>query len=110
MASDRSLNRSPSMKKRLFSLHLLAMCCLAGVAMAQSVPSRPAARQGRQDAAPPAQQLKQRRDDGRSTTPPQPQQDAAQRSKRLSPEERKELRQQIHEAGHDLYPRKRTAP
>jgi hypothetical protein len=42
--------------------------------------------------------------------PAQPAQDAAQRSSRLSPEERKELRQQIHEAGTDLYPRKRTAP
>ena len=108
MASDRSLNRSPLMKKRLLPLYLLATCCLAGLAMAQPAPSRPG--QGRQDAAPPAQQPNQRRDDGRPATPPQPAQDAAQRSSRLSPEERKELRQQIHEAGHDLYPRKRTAP
>ena len=108
MASDRSLNRSPLMKKRLLPLYLLATCCLAGVAMAQLAPSRPG--QGRQDAAPPAQQPNQRRDDARPATPPQPAQDAAQRSSRLSPEERKELRQQIHEAGHDLYPRKRTAP
>ena len=107
MASDRSLNRSPLMKKRLLPLYLLATCCLAGLAMAQPAPSRPG--QGRQDAAPPAQQPNQRRDDARPTTPPQPAQDAAQRSSRLSPEERKELRQQIHEAGHDLYPRKRTA-
>ena len=96
------------MKKRLLSLYLLATCCLAGVAMAQPAPSRPG--QGRQDAAPPAQQPNQRRDEARPATPPQPAQDAAQRSSRLSPEERKELRQQIHEAGHDLYPRKRTAP
>ena len=108
MASDRSLNRSPSMKKRLLPLYLLATCCLAGLAMAQPAPSRPG--QGRQDAAPPAQQPNQRRDEARPATPPQPAQDAAQRSSRLSPEERKELRQQIHEAGHDLYPRKRTAP
>ena len=108
MASDRSLNRSPLMKKRLLPLYLLATCCLAGVAMAQPAPSRPG--QGRQDAAPPAQQPNQRRDEARPATPPQPAQDAAQRSSRLSPEERKELRQQIHEAGTDLYPRKRTAP
>jgi hypothetical protein len=108
MASDRSLNRSPSMKKRLLPLYLLTTCCLAGLAMAQPAPSRPG--QGRQDATPPAQQPNQRRDDARPATPPQPAQDAAQRSSRLSPEERKELRQQIHEAGHDLYPRKRTAP
>ena len=108
MASDRSLNRSPSMKKRLLPLYLLTTCCLAGLAMAQPAPSRPG--QGRQDAAPPAQQPNQRRDDARPAAPPQPAQDAAQRSSRLSPEERKELRQQIHEAGHDLYPRKRTAP
>ena len=110
MASDRSLNRSPLMKKRLFPLYLLVACCLAGLVMAQSAPSRPAPGQGRQDAAPPAQQPKQRSDDGRPATPSQPPQDAAQRSSRLSPEERKELRQQIHEAGHDLYPRKRAAP
>ncbi len=108
MASDRSLNRSPLMKKRLLPLYLLATCCLAGLAMAQPAPSRPG--QGRQDAAPPAQQPNQRRDEARPATPPQPAQDAAQRSSRLSPEERKELRQQIHEAGTDLYPRKRTAP
>ena len=108
MASDRSLNRSPLMKKRLLPLYLLATCCLAGLAMAQPAPSRPG--QGRQDAAPPAQQPNQRRDEARPATPAQPAQDAAQRSSRLSPEERKELRQQIHEAGHDLYPRKRTAP
>lgn len=108
MASDRSLNRSPLMKKRLLPLYLLATCCLAGLAMAQPGPSRPG--QGRQDAAPPAQQPNQRRDEARPATPAQPAQDAAQRSSRLSPEERKELRQQIHEAGTDLYPRKRTAP
>ena len=108
MASDRSPNRSPLMKKRLLPLYLLATCCLAGLAMAQPAPSRPG--QGRQDAAPPAQQPNQRRDEARPATPPQPAQDAAQRSSRLSPEERKELRQQIHEAGTDLYPRKRTAP
>ena len=108
MASDRSLNRSPLMKKRLLPLYLLATCCLAGVAMAQPAPSRPG--QGRQEAAPPAQQPNQRREDARPATPAQPAQDAAQRSSRLSPEERKELRQQIHEAGTDLYPRKRTAP
>ena len=108
MASDRSLNRSPLMKKRLLPLYLLATCCLAGLAMAQPAPSRPG--QGRQEAAPPAQQPNQRREDARPATPAQPAQDAAQRSSRLSPEERKELRQQIHEAGTDLYPRKRTAP
>ena len=108
MASDRSPNRSPLMKKRLLPLYLLTTCCLAGLAMAQPAPSRPG--QGRQDAAPPAQQPNQRRDEARPATPPQPAQDAAQRSSRLSPEERKELRQQIHEAGTDLYPRKRTAP
>jgi hypothetical protein len=108
MASDRSLNRSPLMKKRLLPLYLLATCCLAGLAMAQPAPSRPG--QGRQDTAPPAQQPNQRREDARPATPAQPAQDAAQRSSRLSPEERKELRQQIHEAGTDLYPRKRTAP
>jgi len=108
MESDRSPNRSPLMKKRLLPLYLLATCCLAGLAMAQPAPSRPG--QGRQDAAPPAQQPNQRRDEARPATPPQPAQDAAQRSSRLSPEERKELRQQIHEAGTDLYPRKRTAP
>ena len=108
MASDRSLHRSPLMKKRLLPLYLLATCCLVDLAMAQPAPSRPG--QGRQDAAPPAQQPNQRRDEARPATPPQPAQDAAQRSSRLSPEERKELRQQIHEAGHDLYPRKRIAP
>ena len=108
MASDRSLHRSPLMKKRLLPLYLLAICCLVDLAMAQPAPSRPG--QGRQDAAPPAQQPNQRRDEARPAAPPQPAQDAAQRSSRLSPEERKELRQQIHEAGHDLYPRKRTAP
>ena len=108
MSSDRSLNRSPLMKKRLLPLYLLATCCLAGLAMAQPAPSRPG--QGRQEAAPPAQQPNQRREDARPATPAQPAQDAAQRSSRLSPEERKELRQQIHEAGTDLYPRKRTAP
>ena len=96
------------MKKRFLPLYLLATCYLAGLAMAQPAPSRPAP--GRQDAAPPAQQPKQRSDDGRSAAPAQPAQDASQRSSRLSPEERKELRQQIHEAGTDLYPRKRTAP
>ena len=96
------------MKKRPLSLYLLATCCLAGLAMAQPAPSRPG--QGRQDTAPPAQQPNQRREDARPATPAQPAQDAAQRSSRLSPEERKELRQQIHEAGTDLYPRKRTAP
>ena len=110
MASNRSLNSSPSMNKRFFPLYLLATCCLASVVMAQPAPSRQGSGQGRQDAAPPAQQPNQRRDDGRPATPAQPAQDAAQRSSRLSPEERKELRQQIHEAGHDLYPRKRTAP
>jgi len=110
MASDRSPNRTPLMKNRLLPLYLLVACCLAGLAIAQSSPSRPAPGQGRQDAAPPAQQPKQRSDDARPVTPSQPSQDANQRSSRLSPEERKELRQQIHEAGHDLYPRKRTAP
>ena len=96
------------MKKRFLSLYLLATCCFAGLAMAQPAPSRPG--QGRQEAAPPAQQPNQRREDARPAMPAQPAQDAAQRSSRLSPEERKELRQQIHEAGTDLYPRKRTAP
>lgn len=83
---------------------------LASFALAQT--AQPGAGQGqtKKDAAPPAQQPKPRREDGRPVTPQQPAQDAAQRSTRLSPEERKELRQQIHEAGHDLYPRKRTAP
>ncbi len=34
-------------------------------------------------------------------------QEAERRPPKLSPEERKELRQQIHEAGHDLYRQKR---
>jgi len=33
--------------------------------------------------------------------------DAEHRPPKLSPEERKALRQQIHEVGHDLYPAKR---
>jgi hypothetical protein len=35
------------------------------------------------------------------------QRDAESRPPKLSPEERKALRQQIHEVGHDLYPAKR---
>jgi len=35
------------------------------------------------------------------------QRDAEHRPPKLSPEERKALRQQIHEVGHDLYPAKR---
>lgn len=35
------------------------------------------------------------------------QRDAEPRPPKLSPEERKALRQQIHEVGHDLYPAKR---
>lgn len=38
------------------------------------------------------------------------QDEAERRPPRLSPEERKALRQQINEAGQDLYPAKRSAP
>lgn len=103
------------MNKRLSTLTLLATCMLAGLAVAETLPPRPAQGQGRQDAAPPAQQPKQRRDDARQAAPTQPAparpaQDDSKRPQRLTPEERKELRQQINEAGQDLYPRKRNAP
>ena len=65
-------------------------------------PQQGRAGQVRPDATP-AEQGKQRSDDSR----PAPQQDATRRPSKLSPEERKELRQQIHEAGHDLYHPKR---
>lgn len=59
--------------------------------------------QVRPDAAP-AEQGRQRQEDARP-----PQQDG-RRPPKLSPEERKELRQQIHEAGHDIYHPKRPPP
>jgi len=103
------------MNKRFFLLYLLAELALAGVVIAQTTPSAPAQGQKRQDTASPAQPSKQRRDDGQQAAPTQPApaqpaQDASKRPQRLTPEERKELRQQINEAGHDIYPRKRTAP
>lgn len=103
------------MNKRFFLLYLLAELALAGVVIAQTTPSPPAQGQKRQDTASPAQPSKQRRDDGQQAAPTQPApaqpaQDASKRPQRLTPEERKELRQQINEAGHDIYPRKRTAP
>jgi LAS superfamily LD-carboxypeptidase LdcB len=103
------------MNKRFFLLYLLAELALAGVVIAQTAPSPPAQGQKRQDTASPAQPSKQRRDDGQQAAPTQPApaqpaQDASKRPQRLTPEERKELRQQINEAGHDIYPRKRTAP
>lgn len=104
--SERSLHRSPSMKKH-FLLLLSTTCVLASLALAQNTPSRQ--EQGK-DAAPPAQPAKQRSGEGNSAAPAQPAQDASKRGSKLSPEERKELRQQIHEAGHELYPRKRSAP
>jgi general stress protein YciG len=90
--------------KKHFLLLLSTTCVLAGLALAQNTPSRQ--EQGK-DAAPPA---KQRSGEGSSAAPAQPAQDASKRGSKLSPEERKELRQQIHEAGHELYPRKRSAP
>ena len=60
---------------------------------------RPDAAQGEQG---------RRNDDGRPQSPQQ--QESARRPSKLSPEERKELRQQIHEAGHDLYHPKRHPP
>jgi hypothetical protein len=89
------------MNKRLLTLTLLATCMLAGLAVAETPPPRPAQGQGRQDArqAAPTQ-----------PTPTRPAQDDSKRPQRLTPEERKELRQQINEAGQDLYPRKRNAP
>lgn len=53
--------------------------------------------------APPAEQTRPRNDEAR----PAQQQDGSRKPSKLSPEERKELRQQIHEAGHDLYHPKR---
>jgi hypothetical protein len=115
------------MNKRFFLLYLLAELALAGVVIAETTPSPPAQgqkrqdasstaqAQKRQDAASPVQPSKQRRDEGHQAAPTQPApaqpaQDASKRPQRLTPEERKELRQQINEAGQDLYPRKRTAP
>jgi hypothetical protein len=102
------------MNKRLLPLTLLATLMVAGMGMAET-PPRPAPGQSRQESAPPAQPPKQRRDDARQAAPAQPAparpaQDDSKRPQRLTPEERKELRQQINEAGHDLYPRKRNAP
>lgn len=102
------------MNKRFFLLYLLAEIALAGVVIAETAPARPAPGQNRQDATSPAQPAKQRRDDAHQAAPnqppAQPAQDASKRPQRLTPEERKELRQQINEAGQDLYPRKRNAP
>ncbi len=53
--------------------------------------------------SPPAEQGRQRNEEGR----PAQQQEGTRRPSKLSPEERKELRQQIHEAGHDIYHQKR---
>lgn len=105
------LQQTLSMKTRVFLLCAVSAWAMVSLASAQTAPARPG--QGQKDAAPSAPPSKQRGDEGRSAPPvpaAPPAQDAPKRSSRMSPEERKELRQQIHEAGHDLYPRKRTAP
>ncbi len=82
------------------SLCLCVLALVLGPAAAEPQQGRPG--QTRPD-APPGEQGRQRNDDGR----PPAQQDSGRRPSKLSPEERKELRQQIHEAGHDLYQPKR---
>ena len=82
----------------------LCLCALLfALGPATAEPQQGRSGQVRPD-APPAEQGRLRNDEGR---PPPPQQDGARRPPKLSPEERKELRQQIHEAGHDLYHPKR---
>ena len=81
----------------------LCLCALLfALGPATAEPQQGRSGQVRPD-APPGEQSRQRNDEGR----PPPPQDGARRPPKLSPEERKELRQQIHEAGHDLYHPKR---
>lgn len=83
------------MKRLTSSLMLTALLLVLGPAQAEPPPgrgdgkARPEAPQGER-----ARNDEGRRDEHGSRPPP-----------RLSPEERRELRQQIHEAGHDLYHR-----
>ena len=81
--------------------HLSLCALLFALGPASAEPQQGRAGQVRPE---PAQGEQGRRnDEGR---PPQ-QPDGGRRPPKLSPEERKELRQQIHEAGHDLYRPKR---
>ncbi len=92
------------MTRLTFWLSLTALLLALGSAHAEPPPGRegkprPDGAQGER-ARDEARRDEGRRDDHGNRQPP-----------RLSPEERRELRQQIHEAGHDVYQRpKRQGP
>ncbi len=92
------------MKPLFRPLCLCALWFAFGAVLAEPAGGRGG--QGRSDSAPAPAEQGRRNDESRPSSP----QDAARRPSKLSPEERKELRQQIHEAGHDLYQPKRQAP
>lgn len=82
----------------------LSLCLL--LAAAGSVLADPPQGQGRtRPEASPSEQDRGRRDEAREG---RRQDDNQRRPPKLSPEERRELRQQINEAGQDLYPPKRA--
>ena len=82
-------------------LFLPALVLVHGSAAAE--PQGKAENRPRHEMAPAsASEPRPRNDDSRQRN-----EDADRRSSRLSPEERKALRQQINEAGQDLYPPKR---
>ena len=75
----------------------------AGVVMAEPAAGKPSAARPRQDM--PTEADRPRQDDSRIRTP-----DEGERRQhsRLSPEEKRALRQHINEAGQDLYPEKKN--
>ncbi len=83
---------------------LLAGLLSAAVSLAEP-PGRSDGR--RPDAPPPGHERGQRQDEPRAPEGRPRQDDAERRGQRLSPEERRALRQQINEAGQDLYQPKR---
>ncbi len=82
------------MKLRVITLLALTLPCLCRLCAAAPPAQGSDARPGQERREPPAAERKH--EEGKPR-------DDERRPPKLSPEERRALRQQIHEAGHDLY-------
>lgn len=99
----RSSELSPFVMKRVSSRFFLGALLAAGLASAETPPGKPGSARPRHDQSSDAE--RSRNDDGRARSPD----DGERRyQSRLSPEEKRALRQHINEAGQDLYPEKKS--
>ena len=99
------MNRMP-IRRRLMAAMTMAMVLLLAMPAAQAMPG--GGRFGGYGQRQNGPQREQREQREQRQFPPQRQDQAdAPRPQRLSPEERRQLRRDVHEAGRDLYPQRR---